>query len=126
MTGGKETLIVVDDDPSILKLIGDILQPLGYRLFFANDGDEALKIVRREGTVDVLLTDVIMPSMNGRQLADIFLRDYPGVKIIFMSGYTDETIAHHGVLTPGDVLIDKPLSPVKLTSRLRQILDKEE
>ena len=126
LTGGKETLIVVDDDPSILKLIGDILQPLGYRLFFANDGDEALKIVRREGTVDVLLTDVIMPSMNGRQLADIFLRDYPGVKIIFMSGYTDETIAHHGVLTPGDVLIDKPLSPVKLTSRLRQILDKEE
>jgi nitrogen-specific signal transduction histidine kinase/CheY-like chemotaxis protein len=126
MTGGKETLIVVDDDPSIRKLIKDILQPLGYRLFFAGDGDEALKIVRREGTVDLLLTDVIMPNMNGRQLADLFLRDYPGVKIIFMSGYTDETIAKQSVLTEGDVLIEKPLSPVKLTSRLRQILDKEE
>jgi len=126
MTGGKETIIVVDDDPSIRKLIKDILQPMGYRLFIAENGDEALKIVRREGPVDVLLTDIIMPNMNGRQLADIFLRDYPDVKIIFMSGYTDETITRQGVLTAGDILIEKPLSPAKLTSRLRAILDREE
>jgi two-component system, cell cycle sensor histidine kinase and response regulator CckA len=126
LTGGKETILVVDDDPSIRKLIKDILQPLGYRLFFANDGDDALNIARREGPVDVLLTDVIMPNMNGRQLADIFRSDYPGVKTIFISGYTDETVSQQGVLTGDDILIQKPLSPAKLTGRLRQILDKKE
>ena len=122
MTGGTETILVVDDDSSIRKLIKDILQPLGYRIFLAYDGDEALKIARTEGPVDVLLTDIIMPNMNGRQLADIFLRDYPGVRIIFMSGYTDETIIRQGVLNEGDILIQKPLSPVTLTCRLREIL----
>ncbi len=126
MTGGRETIIVVDDDPSIRKLIKDILLPMGYRLFIAKSGEEALEIVRREETVDVLLTDVIMPDMNGRQLADIFARDYPAVKIIFMSGYSDETIARHGVLNAGDILIEKPLSPSKLTGRLRRILDRQE
>jgi len=126
MIGGNETIIVVDDDPSIRRLIKDILQPLGYCLFIAEDGDEALKIALREGTVDALLTDVIMPNMNGRQLADIFLRDFPNVKIIFMSGYTDETIAQQGVLKAGDILIQKPLSPAKLVSRLRTILDGKE
>ncbi|MBI5634515.1 MAG: PAS domain S-box protein [Nitrospirae bacterium] len=123
MIGGKETIIVVDDDPSIRKLIRDILQPLGYRLLIAENGDEALKIAGTEGPVDVLLTDVIMPNMNGRELADIFLRDYPEVKIVFMSGYTDETITQQGVLKKGDILIQKPLSPAKLTNRLREILD---
>ncbi len=126
MIGGSETIIVVDDDPSIRRLIKDILQPLGYCLFIAEDGDEALNIARREGTVDALLTDVIMPNMNGRQLADIFLRDFPSVRIIFMSGYTDETITQQGVLKSGDILIQKPLSPAKLASRLRTILDGKE
>jgi PAS domain S-box-containing protein len=126
MIGGEETILVVDDDPSIRSLIKDILQPLGYELFFADDGDEALKIIRKKGPVDMVMTDVIMPNMNGRQLADIVLRDYPGVKIIFMSGYTDETITQQGVLTAGDILIQKPLSPAKLTKRLREILDKAE
>ena len=93
LTGGKETILIVDDDPSIRKLIKDILQPVEYRLLFANDGDDALNIVRKDGPVDVLLTDVIMPNMNGRQLAGIFLRDYPGVKTRFISGYADETIS---------------------------------
>ncbi|MBI5073715.1 MAG: PAS domain S-box protein [Nitrospirae bacterium] len=123
LAGGSETIIVVDDDPSIRRLIGDILKPLGYRLFIADDGEEALNIAGREGSVDVLLTDVIMPNMNGKQLADIFRRDYPGVKIVFMSGYTDETISRQGVLHEGDILIQKPLSPAKLTGRLREILD---
>ena len=123
MIGGKETIIVVDDDPSIRKLIKDILDPLGYRLLIAEDGDEALNMARTEGPVDALLTDVIMPNMNGRQLADIFLRDYPDVKVVFMSGYTDETITQQGVLNAGDRLIQKPLSPAKLTGRLREILD---
>jgi two-component system cell cycle sensor histidine kinase/response regulator CckA len=125
MIGGEETILVVDDDPSIRSLIKDILQPLGYELFFADDGDEALKIIRKKGPVDMVMTDVIMPNMNGRQLADIVLRDYPGVKIIFMSGYTDETITQQGVLTAGDILIQKPLSPAKLTKRLREILDQK-
>ncbi len=127
LAGGNEFVLVVDDDPSIRKLIKDVLLPLGYRLLFANDGDEALHIARQTtGPIEVLLTDVIMPNMNGRQLADIFRREYPGVKIIFMSGYTDETITQQGVLTADDILIQKPLSPAKLTNRLREILDGKE
>lgn len=126
MSGGKETILVVDDDASIRRLIEDILQPLGYLLLFASDGNEALKIMQKNGPVDMLLTDVIMPNMNGRQLADIVSRDYPGVKIIFMSGYTDETVTQHGVLTADDIFIQKPISPVTLTGRLREILDRKE
>jgi len=125
IVGGVETIIVVDDDMSIRKLIRDVLQPLGYRILLAGDGDEALNMARQKGPVDLLLTDVIMPKMNGRQLADIFKRDYPGVKIVFMSGYTDETITRQGVLTAGDILIEKPLSPAQLTCRLREILDQK-
>ncbi|MBI5849386.1 MAG: PAS domain S-box protein [Nitrospirae bacterium] len=125
LAGGSEVVLVVDDDPSIRKLIKDVLEPLGYRLLFANDGDEALHTAQQATEpIEVLLTDVIMPNMNGSQLADIFRRDYPGVKVIFMSGYTDETITRQGVLTEGDILIQKPLSPTKLTNRLREILDK--
>lgn len=126
ITGGNETILVVDDDSSIRRLIQDILKPLGYRILLASDGDEALDMIKKNGSVDVLLTDVIMPNMNGRQLADIFFRDYPGVKVIFMSGHTDETITQQGVLSEGDVLIEKPLSPSKLTSRLREILDRKQ
>ncbi|MDP2157395.1 MAG: PAS domain S-box protein [Nitrospirota bacterium] len=126
MTRSNETILVVDDDSSIRRLIQDILQPLGYRILTACDGDEALETIKKNSSVDVLLTDVIMPNMNGRQLADIFLMNYPDVKVIFMSGYTDETIAQQGVLSEGDVLIEKPLSPSKLTSRLREILDRKQ
>jgi len=121
---GRETVLVVDDDPSIRRLVKDMLLPLGYSLLVAHDGEEALKIAEKSETpVDVLLTDVIMPNMNGRQLAGLFHSRYPGSKIIFMSGYTYETIAQQGVVDSSDILIQKPLSPSLLASVLRTTLD---
>lgn len=121
---GKETVLVVDDDPSIRRLIKDMLLPLGYRLLIAHDGEEALRLAERaDPPVDLLLADVIMPNMNGRQLAGLFRSLYPGVKIIFMSGYTYETIAQQGVVESSDILIQKPLSSNVLAGILRTTLD---
>ncbi|MDA8083811.1 MAG: PAS domain-containing protein [Nitrospiraceae bacterium] len=121
---GSETLLVVDDDPTIRKLIRDVLQPLGYTLLFAHDGQEALSIAARpESPVTLLLTDVIMPNMNGRQLADLFRSGHPGSKVVFMSGYTNETIAQQGILNSRDVLIQKPLSHASLANVIREVLD---
>jgi CheY-like chemotaxis protein len=121
---GKETILVVDDDPSIRRLLKDILLPLGYRLIVAHDGEEALKLAEQaDPPVDLLLTDVIMPNMNGRQLAGIFHSQHPGVKVIFMSGYTYETIAQQGVVESADVLIQKPISSHILAKVIRTALD---
>lgn len=124
LVGGTETVLVVDDDPSLRKLIKDILLPLGYRLLFASDGVEAMKIVSQsQEDIGLLLTDVIMPNMNGRELAGRFHEKYPEAKVIFMSGYTDETISKQGVLDPRNILIQKPFSPGILAIKLREILD---
>jgi len=124
MPRGTETVLVVDDDPSIRRLIRDILEPLGYRLIFASDGEEALRLAQEAGgPVDLLLTDVVMPNMNGKQLADAFHQSYPRAKVIFMTGYTDEAVYQQGDLRPQDVLIQKPLSPAKLAGILRKVLD---
>lgn len=123
--GGSETVLVVDDDPLILRLIVDTLQPLGYRAVAASDGEEALRIIALSGvSPEVLLTDVIMPKMDGSDLAGALRERYPGMKTIYMSGYTYDTAARHGVLGPGSAFIQKPITPTKLTQKLREVLDK--
>jgi CheY-like chemotaxis protein len=112
---GNETILVVDDEPSIRTLVTAILQPLGYTMLEAGDGAEALQISdSRAGRIDILLTDVIMPGMNGRELAARITAKRPETRIIYMSGYTDNAIAHHGVLDPEVVLIEKPITADKL------------
>lgn len=116
---GTETILVVDDEPSLKALVTAILRPLGYTMLEAGSGAEAIKISDSfAGRIDILLTDVIMPGMNGKELAEAIAARRPETRIIYMSGYTDNAIAHHGVLDPGVVLIEKPITADKLTAVL--------
>ncbi|MDA8105967.1 MAG: ATP-binding protein [Nitrospiraceae bacterium] len=122
---GKETLLVVDDDAMIVEMIEKMLQPLGYTVLTANGSEEALAINGQyEKEIHVLLTDVIMQSMNGRELSDALKQRRPGMSTIFMSGYTDNIIAHKGVLEPGMVLLQKPLTQRLLARSIREVIDR--
>jgi len=125
MKGGMETILVADDEPSIRKLIHDTLTPLGYKIIEASNGVEALELFRQsESEIDMLLTDVVMPKMTGKKLAEKLLAEKPGFKILYMSGYTDNVIVHQGVLDEEIEFINKPLIPSLLTKRIREVLEK--
>lgn len=121
---GNETILVVEDEASIRKLIYATLQPLGYALLSASSGEEAIGLCRTtERKIHLLLTDVILPGMNGRDLARGLKKNQSDIRVIFMSGYTDETISKHGVLEPGIIFIQKPLVPSALARTIRNVLD---
>jgi len=122
--GRGETVLVVEDEQAILKLTGKILERLGYRVLTAGTPAEAIDLAGRPGThIHLLITDVVMPGMNGRELADRLRQMHPVLKYLFMSGYTANAIAHHGVLEPGVLFIQKPFSASDLARRVRQALD---
>jgi signal transduction histidine kinase len=121
---GNETLLIVDDDTSIRSLIIDTLQPLGYAVTDAGSAEEILELLAgTDSTFDLLLTDMVMPGMNGRELAGKVKEIYPQIKVIFMSGYTSDMIANQGELKSGEVFIQKPLSPLNLAGKIREVLD---
>jgi len=121
---GTETVLVVEDEPSLRKLIVDMLRQLGYKTLEAPNGETALQIgSSHQETIHLLLTDVIMPGMKGNELAEALKADRQEMKVIFMSGYADDMIAHHGVLDPGLHFIQKPLPPSKLARKIRDVLD---
>ena len=96
---GTETVLLVEDQDEVRRVARTILERFGYRVVEASDAGEALGLARQEQfAIDLLLTDVVMPGMDGRQLADRVLEARPGLKVLFMSGYTDDVILHHGVL----------------------------
>ncbi len=124
MPRGTETVLIAEDDPAIRKLIADILEPLGYRVIVARSGAEAMRLAETSRTkVDLLLTDVVMPEMGGKELAQMFQSIYPHIKVLFMSGYTEEIVIRHGVAQDGVAFIQKPLIPNKLVLKLREVLD---
>jgi PAS domain S-box-containing protein len=121
---GSETVIVVEDEPGVRELACRILVAAGYHVLAAASGDEALRLWERQGgEVRLLVTDVVMPGMSGRELADRLLTRSAGLKVLYMSGYTDDAIAHRGVLDPGRHFIDKPFDAAGLTRKVRQVLD---
>ncbi|UCH81338.1 MAG: response regulator [Nitrospiraceae bacterium] len=121
---GNETVLVVDDEPLILKVIANLLNPLGYNVLEASNGEDALQISDTyKEKIDLLLTDVVMPGMNGNELAERLSKKWPETGVIFMSGYTDDAIAHHGVLNEGVVLVNKPIKGDVLSKMIRQVLD---
>lgn len=121
---GSENLLVAEDDPMVRQLIADTLEPLGYRVSLAGSCAESLKLIE-SATADfhILLTDVIMPESGGKELAQAFRKRYPSAGVIFMSGYTEEIIARHGLDLEGISFIQKPLIPNRLASKIRDVLD---
>ena len=103
----------------------DTLEPLGYKIVEATNGEEALVSYKaNRDSIDLLLTDVVMPKMTGKKLAELLLKEYPGLKVLYMSGYTDNVIVHQGVLDRGIDFINKPLVPSILTKKIREVLEK--
>jgi two-component system, cell cycle sensor histidine kinase and response regulator CckA len=122
--GGSETILLVEDEEDVRDLARDILGLMGYKLVTASHPVEALQVSQdHTSVIHLLLTDVVMPGMSGRQLADRLVADRPGLKVLFMSGYTDNAIVHHGVLDPGTAFVQKPFTPDSLTRKVREALD---
>jgi PAS domain S-box-containing protein len=123
---GKETVLVVEDEPAILKLTTRMLEKLGYRVLTATTPGEAIRRARgHAGEIHLVFTDVIMPEMNGRELVKQLLSYHPGLKRLFMSGYTADVIAHQGVLVEGVNFLQKPFSREQLAAKVREALDDE-
>ncbi|MFW5639958.1 MAG: response regulator [Thermodesulfobacteriota bacterium] len=123
--GGPETILLVEDEPSILNLAKKVLERLGYRVLAAPTPGEAIRIAENfSEEIHLLMTDVIMPEMNGLDLADRLESCYPDLKRLFMSGYTANVIAHHGVLEKGIDFIQKPFSRSEVAAKVREVLDR--
>jgi len=123
---GRETILLVEDDPSILEMTTRMLEKHGYTVLSANVPGAAIRLaLERSGEIHLLMTDVVMPEMNGRDLAKNLLSLYPHLKRLFMSGYTADVIAHHGVLDEGVYFIRKPFSIKELAAKVREVLDQE-
>ena len=120
---GSSTVLMVEDDPAILDIGKSILEQLGYKVLTADSPDKAIQIVLSyKGPVDLLLTDVVMPNMNGRELAMHLSQIKPGLRCLYMSGYTANVIAHHGVLDEGVLFLPKPFSVRDLADKVREAM----
>ena len=121
---GSETVLAVDDDPGILELLGEMLQPLGYTVLAAENGERAIEIAAEHNNkIDLLLTDVVLPGMKGQELAARLLESCPEVDVLFMSGYLCPSMAHSGKRQGYEAFIRKPFSSNTLLRKIRNILD---
>ncbi|GAB6145352.1 response regulator [Desulfocicer niacini] len=119
-----ETILLVEDNESVRDLTVIILKREGYDILVAENGNDALaRLEGHHGNVSLMLTDVVMPEMNGKELFNQVSALYPEIKVIYMSGYTDEVIAHHGIMDEGVHFIQKPFSVNDLSAKLREVLD---
>ncbi|MFW6181756.1 MAG: response regulator, partial [Spirochaetota bacterium] len=124
--GEGETVLLVEDEPAILHMGEDMLGELGYRVLAASTPGEALERVgKHEGEIHLLVTDVVMPGMNGTELARNLIDRYPGLKCLFMSGYTANILAPHRVLEEGVHFIQKPFTVAELAAKVREVLEGE-
>jgi CheY-like chemotaxis protein len=122
LPGGHEAILVVEDDALVRDYVVAQLQNLGYPTLAAENADAALALIEAGATVDLLFTDVVMPGMNGRELAEVIARQRPGIKVLFTSGYTENAIVHHGRLDPGVLLLAKPYRKADLARMIRVAL----
>jgi PAS domain S-box-containing protein len=121
---GTETILLVEDDDLVRGFAADALRPFGYRILLASGGDEALRIAAEHpGPIHLLVTDVVMPRMNGRELAQTLQARQASLKVLFVSGYTDDAVVRHGVRQAEAAFLQKPVSPNALAGKIRELLD---
>ncbi|MGH9902972.1 MAG: response regulator, partial [Pyrinomonadaceae bacterium] len=124
---GNEAVLLVEDEEMVRRATREILEMCGYAVTEAADGNEALKVcaARRGAPFDLLLTDVVMPRMSGRELAGRVKSIFPAIKVLYTSGYTDDAIVHHGVSSADVAFLPKPFTPEGLARKVRDVLDKQ-
>ena len=123
-TPSKTRILIAEDEPDLRELTRIFLEGYGYKVMEASAADHAIRTSETfTGTIDLLLTDVIMPGMSGRQLAEEILKQRPETKIMYMTGYTDDMVVQHKVLEPGVQLLQKPFNRTELAFKVRSTLD---
>jgi len=125
---GTETILLVEDDPSLREMAGGLLERLGYTVLTAANGVEAMRLIHQQNTghIDLIFTDVVMPHMSGKELADRIHALHPQTKILFTSAYTENAIVHQGILNKGVTLLQKPFTPSAFANKLREVLDQSD
>ena len=119
-----ETILLVEDEPIVRQFVADLLRANGYQVLEAVDGEEACRLCEsHEGQIHALLTDIVMPGMNGRQVAERLIKQRPHLRVLFMSGYTDDEVLRHGVEGQGAAFIQKPFEPDTLMRKVRELLE---
>jgi two-component system, cell cycle sensor histidine kinase and response regulator CckA len=123
---GSEVILLVEDEKGVRELARQYLEMSGYTVLEAEDGHTAIELsAMHAGPIHLLMTDVVMPGISGRELAERISRSRVGIKVLYMSGYTDQAVVHHGILQSDAVLLQKPFNMAALASKLREILSVE-
>ncbi len=122
-TGGSEHVLLVEDEEAVRRVVTRVLKGLGYQVTEARDGLDALTVATKlAGPPDLLVTDIVMPRISGRELVDSLRQLWPSLRVLFMSGYADETVGESGPLAPGAAFLAKPFLPEQLAAKVREAL----
>jgi hypothetical protein len=122
--GGNETVLLVEDEAALREFLREVLEASGYSTLVASDGAEALQIAdAHAGPIAITVTDVIMPGMTGPQIVELVTQARPEMKVLYISGYSDESVVRHGLIGPGRAFLSKPFGPEALLRKLRESLD---
>jgi CheY-like chemotaxis protein len=124
--GGSETVLLVEDEESVRQLVRETLQSRGYHVIEAQNGEQALRAANEmNGPIHLLLTDVVMPGMGGKELAQQILQEHPGTRVLFLSGYAEDTMVPDGILDSGSAFLQKPFTLQNLARKVREVLRAE-